>query len=181
MVTGIVSKVFTRPFGNKTMYSLGLVNDKIYGFGGHNPNAQTGDTVEFEAAQNAKGYWTADKDTLKVTKGTAKTVSGASTGATAAAGGTGYWDRKETRDLANDRARELGASRNTAIEWVKFLANVEALKLPATQSKKEDALNSYLDDYTAKFMGSKNEKEPAAAVKAVEAVVEDQEADGTWN
>lgn len=162
MITGIVDKVLTKAWNGKTFYSLALVNDKIYGFGMFKPSANVGDTVSFEAKENAKGYMEADKTTLKVTKGESKVVSGGSVRASSMMGKDDYWSRKEARDIENDKLRTIGASRNTAIAWVDLLIKAEALKLPTKVSEREDALALLLDEYTNRFMGV----EPKTAAEA---------------
>lgn len=191
MVQGTVKQVIERPWGNKTMYSLSLLDHEVlYGFGPVNPRAKPGDKVEFEAEKNAKGYWQGDKATLKVVAGTNEVSSGGSSVvvAKAAVGKDSYWDRKESRDVTNDEHRELGATRNTAIEWIKLLISQEAFKLPPA-TKREDFFNALLADYILRFRGLLLEPvaKPAKAGKApvsAEAqlgVEETVSEDDTWN
>lgn len=187
MISGTVKQVIERPWGQKTMYSLSLLDhDSLYGFGPVNPKAKPGDKVEFEAEKNQKGYWQGDKATLKVVAGTNEVSSGSPAGAVAKAsiGKDSYWDRKESRDVTNDEHRELGATRNTAIEWIKLLLAQEAFKLPPT-SKREDFFNALLIDYITRFRGlDPVVAAPAKATKkvSVEAEVEIAEAmgDSDW-
>src|SRR5712675_1263942 len=86
MISGTVKQVIERPWGQKTMYSLALLDhDSLYGFGPVNPKAKAGDKVEFEAEKNAKGYWQGDKATLKVVAGTNEVSSRSPAGAVAKA------------------------------------------------------------------------------------------------
>lgn len=169
---GFVNKVLSRPFGNKTMYSLTLVNqDGFFGFGGDKPKANQGDKVSFEAETNAKGYLQAKGYSLRVLAPAAESVSTAPT-ARQATGGNGqsaYWDRKEARDLKQDELREIGATRNTAIEWIKLLLDKEAIKLPTKIADKEAFLQELLRDTVDKLRhGPKGS--PDRAPEAVTAV-----------
>ena len=185
MISGIVKSVIERPWGNKTMYSVAVIDqDGLFGFGSWNPRVVPGDKVEFQASKNPKGFWQADKDTLKVEAGKEEVVSNVTTRAIAAGSVKGkdtYWADKEARDVGNDGKRETGASRNTAIEWIKFLVTQGAFpKLPPS-SKLEDFYNNLLADYMNKFMGITGPKTgPAKAAKTTEADKEDQ-SDKDWS
>lgn len=156
MVSGVIAKIADKPWNNKVMYSIVLANDNTYyGFGTYKPNAQVGDFVEFQADKNEKGYWQGNKDTFKkVAQAAEQAIQNvpAKLIRTIAPGKDDYWLNKEKRDLENDHLRSLGAARNTAIEWVKFLIAQEALPVPKTIAKREDSLNAVLDDYTRLFM-----------------------------
>jgi hypothetical protein len=165
MIQGIIREIRTRPWNNKTMYTLVLVNDnQFYGLGTFKPQANLGDFVEFQAAKNEKGYWQADKDTLKVITspegavvGTPATQVQSQTTASYRPAGKSqdekdFWGKKEKREIRNDDLRSLGAARNTAIEWVKFLVEKEAIPVVTKAAGREEALNAVLDDYTKKFM-----------------------------
>jgi hypothetical protein len=158
MITGVVEKVLTKPWNNKVFYSLALVNEGIYNFGTKKPAANVGDKVAFEAQKNNRGYWDADFNTLKVTPAEPESVSNGLSVAVVKSNGAGhvtkdtYWLDKAQRDIKNDELRALGAARNTAIEWVKFLVGQEALPVPKTVAAREDAFRKILDDYTRIFM-----------------------------
>jgi hypothetical protein len=146
------------------MYTLVLTNDgNFYGLGTFKPRANPGDFVEFQAEKNDKGYWQADKNTLKVVASPSPAVAGVpATGVAAQASSSprpskspeerGFWEKKEIREVRNDDLRSLGAARNTAIEWVKFLVEKEAIPVVTKVAGREEALNAVLDDYTKKFM-----------------------------
>lgn len=179
---GFVSKILTRPYNGKTMYSLALVNqDGLFGFGAFPPKAGVGDKVEFDAEKNEKGYWQAKGGSLKVVAGASQeSVQQAPKASQAGsyAGKDDYWNRKEVRDLKQDELREIGATRNTAIEWIKLLLSQEALKLPAKAPDKEAALNALLEDTVTKFRSA-----PAKQIadKAQEASVIEPQESVPWN
>jgi plastocyanin len=183
-VEGIVKNIVTRPWGNKIMYSIGLVNEQgLFGFGPNNPHVNPGDKVYFTSEKNDKGYESAKVASLKIEKATPDTVQTAVKATGAANAQTGYWDRKEARDLHNDSQRELGATRNTAIEWIKLLVSQEALKLPAGP-KRESFLNTLLADYMNLFMGKTTLGPTEAPTKAKAVKVTEPEnavnADEEW-
>ena len=186
MVSGIVASVATKNWQDKTFYSLKLNDGEYYGFGEFRPPAAPGDKAEFYAKKDQKGFWKADKASLKISKGTEEERSNAS-----ARSVTGqsmnkddYWARKEHRDLENDRMRNIGAARNTAIEWISTLLKAEAIKLPAAQAKKEEALNHLLNSYVELF--TQGEDVAKAATKTAKPTVEEdptgaaEEADDDW-
>lgn len=174
---GNVVEVVQRPWKNKVFYSLKLANDgQLYGFGPTNPMTRTGDRVLFEWTNNERGYPTADPSSLKVEKAETHTSTAAPARAVVSMGKDDYWSRKEARDIENDKLRALGASRNTAIAWIDFLVKAEAVKLPAKQADREEALNALLDDYTRTFMGLEKE-EPGSD----EPVTPKESNDGEWN
>lgn len=156
MVTGTVERVISRPYGNKTMWTLKLVNDEYYGFGASRPRANEGDKVKFEAKQNDRGYWQGDIETLAVKPAEQAEVRSNQPVAAVAPRKTeeekGFWNRREVREVENDRLRSLGACRNTAIEWLKFLCEKGAIPEVKKTADKEDVYNRLLDDYTAKFL-----------------------------
>ncbi len=172
MISGTVRTIQTKDWNGKILYTIILNNDSTYyGCGNFNPKAKPGDFVQFEANKNEKGFWQVDKNTLDVTANTGKIAyptpptaaiahsngNGAAYQQVAIPSGLGredYWRNKETRDVVNDKLRSIGAARNTAIEWVKFLVEKEALPslAKAKAASREEVLNKILDDYTRLFM-----------------------------
>lgn len=186
LVEGHIAKVSIKDWNGKKFYSVKLVNqDPYYGFGMFAPKAKEGDKVTFDAEVNEKGYWQAKGGSLKVVaKSAEEVVQGA---AVAAVQGKsqeerGFWAKKEIREVRNDELREIGASRNTAIEWINTLIKVEALKLPAKQADKEAAMNALLDDTVAKFRGLKQAvSDPVPTKAAPAASVGPSEEEVPWN
>ena len=179
---GIVKKIISKPWGDKTMYSLALTDTEgLFGFGNHNPKTKAGDLVEFDAEKNQKGYWQAKGATLHVVQAGLEVVSNGSSVASVARSSGGreeYWEAKEKRDIKQNELREIGATRNTAIEWLKLLIEKEAIKLPAKVADREQLLNDLLNDYINKFRGLAKEAPLKDAGKAVEAA---EVADSEWN
>ena len=183
MVNGIVTKAFTKPWGDKVFHSLGLNDGKIYGFGTYMPQAKEGDTVEFEAKQNQKGYWEAIKGTLKVTKGVVSEATGVPAGVVVRSGKTpqekDFWAKKEEREVKNDHLRSLGACRNTAIAFIQTLAQAGALKLPAKEANRQEALEKLLELYTQQFMGA-DAPVPATPPEEIQVTPVEASADEAW-
>lgn len=167
MVTGVVDQVFVKPYNGKTLYSVKLVNDQSYGSGTFNPNVTPGDRVEFQAIQKGN-YFNLDKNTFKnLGPSQQESVSRAVPAKNFLVGKDDYWSGKEKRDLENDKLRSLGAARNTAIDWIKFLVEKEALPVAKKANEREETLNKLLDDYTLKFM--------SGIIPTVEEVVEEEQ------
>lgn len=143
----------TKIHKNGRFYSV-LVDEVWYGTGANRAECEEGNMIQFDAAQNGK-YWNADLNTLEVLgKGAPKPaykpkVTGGRT--EAFAGKDDYWKKKEDRDVGNDRAREIGAGRNTAIAFVELLIKTDSIKLPPAQNKKADALFEAVEYYREKF------------------------------
>jgi hypothetical protein len=155
MVSGVVGRIGDRKFNGKTFYSFALNGqDGWYGTGVKRP-PDVGTSVKFNEKTNSKGYLEVDGSIEILTDGQPQradlstVIKAASAGA---GGGAAYWDRKEARDVANDSARELGASRNTAISIIDLAIKYEVITLPA-KAKREEFLWTLLDRYTNKLMG----------------------------
>lgn len=187
MVQGVIGRINNKQWNGKTFYSLALKGQEgWYNTGLKRPPAE-GTSVKFEFKTNLKGYKDVDGSIEVLTDGQAASagpvaeVAKSSSGA-GSSGGSAYWDRKEARDLANDAARELGASRNTAIAIIDLALKNEVVKLP-TAAKREEFLWTLLDKYAAKLMGKDKDVESSAAQESTaskEPESSDPEADG-WN
>lgn len=159
-VQGVIQRISDKPWQNKTFYSIALSGqDGWYNTGVKRPPA-IGTTVKFNDKTNARGYKEvdgnieilADQPATPVTD-----VAGAASASAKTGGGSqsAYWDRKEARDITNDSARELGASRNTAISIIDLAIKNEVIKLPAA-AKREEFLWTLLAKYTNKLMGKED-------------------------
>lgn len=155
MVTGMVSRINSKPYNGKMLYSVKLSSDdRWFGLGAGPLNFKEGDTIEFDSKTNAKGYHDALRNTLKVLTQGAEVVSNkASVSQTQSSGVSkeGYWDRKEARDARQDELREIGATRNTALEFIKVLLSSESISLPTKKAEREGFLQDLLDDYINRF------------------------------
>lgn len=168
--SGVVQRILTRNWGNKTFWSFTLSGvDGIFGTGIKKPPME-GASVVFQANQNPKGYLEVDTKSIQYkTDGAPSTAERALEASQASitaakhsngsppltaprASQSGYWEDRAKRDLVNDAARELGASRNTALNFIDIALKHEVFKLPA-QAKREEFLWALLDHYTAKLMG----------------------------
>lgn len=184
MIQGVVSKIIEKPFGNKTFYSFGLKGvDGFFGTGMKRPPKE-GVYVKFNSKNNSRGYPEVDGSIEIVadqvagpTESVANTV-GAQASKAGAGGQSAYWDRKEARDIANDSARELGASRNTAISLIDLALKNEVFKLPAA-AKREEFLWTVLEKYTNRLMG--RSEAPVETVKEPEQAGPDVGDGDTWN
>jgi hypothetical protein len=171
VVEGIIGRVSSRQFNGKNFYSFALNGqDGWYGTGIKRPPPE-GTSVRFESKKTPKGYLEVDGAIEIRTDGEAGTARISSNGSSNTSSGNagvvgnsgaggyskksaeerGYWDRKEQRDLKNDADRELGASRNTALNIIDLMIKHEAVKFPAV-AKREEFIWTLLDKYTAKLM-----------------------------
>jgi len=188
MVQGVIGRIRDTQAGSKTFYSFVLNGqDGWYGSGIKRPPS-VGTSVRFNSKKNSKGYLEVDGGIEVITDGAAE--SAPSVNKFSRAGGVpnqngtsmAYWDRKEARDVHNDELREIGASRNTALNIIDLMIKHEAIKLP-TAAKREEFIWELLDKYTDKLRGkTKSEgSEDAAGQEALSsAQSDDPEADG-WN
>lgn len=188
MAQGVIGRHFEKNWQNKTFWSFALNGqDGLFGCGMKRPPA-VGTSVKFNEKTNAKGYKEVDgsieilADGQAASAGSAISVAKQSTGS-----GSGtqsaYWDRKEARDLTNDAARELGASRNTAIAIVDLALKYEAFKLPAGAAKREEFLFGVIEKYAKKLMG-KDEVEKGfvdAALIETSSVTDNLDPNDSWN
>lgn len=166
LVEGVVERTSEKPGKFGTMYSVKLRNsDTWYGLKGAKYQPfKNGQKVEFDAAQNQRGYWDADSKSVRVLEDVvAEAPAAAAVGRSNYISKDDYWSRKEERDLKNDHLRNVGAARNTAIAFVDLLAKYEAVKLPAKQAEREAALLEAVETYKEEFMKGV-ESEPAEAV-----------------
>lgn len=171
MVQGVIGRVNDKQWNGKTFYSLALNGqDGWYNTGVKKPPT-IGTSVRFNEKTNAKGYKEVDGSIEILADGAAGPAGAVGTVAKAAIAGDGgksaYWLGKETRDLTNDAARELGASRNTAIAIIDLALKNEVVKLPAP-AKREEFLWTLINKYAARLMG-KDEKSTTDSAETGEA------------
>lgn len=160
MIQGVIGRVFEKQFGNKRFYSFSVNGtDGFFGTGVKRP-PNPGTSVKFNEKTNAKGYLEVDGSIEMLSDSAAAPTPSIGTLSKAASAGAGggaaYWDRKEARDFVNDAARELGASRNTAISIIDLALKYEVIKLPAA-AKREEFLWALLDRYVNKLMGKEGD------------------------
>ncbi len=169
MIQGVIQRISEKPFNGKTFYSFAMSGqDGWYGTGVKKPPAP-GVSVRFNEKTNSRGFKEVDGSIEILQDQPARTASVPGAAESTGAGGgsqSAYWNRKEARDITNDAARELGASRNTAIAFIDLAIKNEVIKLPAA-AKREEFLWTLLDKYTNRLMGKENEVQPEV-VKAVQ-------------
>lgn len=144
-VSGRVYKVFEKEFppnkGKKavTWYSIKLEDDKIYyRCKANNPGDIAGKLVEFTTGGD-------DGVQAEVTAGSLTVVEakvGANTIGSGSVGGSG-----STRDASI----QYQSSRKDAIALVDVLLRAAAIKLPAKEAMKLEAVEALVDGYTASF------------------------------
>jgi hypothetical protein len=129
-----------------------------------------GDKISFTYTENGQ-YKNVDLRSVEVQKGTAAP--------TASSAGPNHsnstnWDLKNAQDAERQRAISVQSCRNSAIEVVKILKELDALPLG---SKKQDIagnLEKYIDDLTERYY---NDTQVVAAGKSRAAVVQSEEGD----
>lgn len=180
MVEGVVYKVFDRATKFGKMYSIKLTDDpNYYGTGRTAPPVSEGAKVQFVAKQNERGYWDADPKSFKVVEASVSVAPSARSSVKVNAKDD-YWTRKEERDLLNDKLRNVGAARNTAIEFVKFLVAQEAITLPTKKADKADALLALVEHYRVEFQKTEETKAEPTGEEVTEEIDDLKDA-GEWN
>lgn len=163
-VRGVVNKVFSKDFDNKTLYSFTLQGDRnFYGTGERKAPVEVGKAYEFETRTTPSGRINVDLGTLRPWEdGPTLQAPPVQNFARRTSGGfkgdpdkDAYWKNKEARDIQNDKMRELGATRNTAIALMQVMLANGAVKLPAKENAKEAALYALFEHYTDTLLKGK--------------------------
>ena len=154
-IRGVVSKVSSNQFNGKTLWSLRLQGDNnYYNTGERVPPVTEGASIEFDTKLSPSGKHSVLIESIRPWEnGNIMQAVPANTVRKSADPKESYWADKELRDKRNDLLRELGATRNTAIAFIKLLTDTGSLKLPAAEAKREAVLWEALDHYTKKLMG----------------------------
>jgi hypothetical protein len=197
LVEGVISRINSTQFNGKNFYSFALNGqDGWYGTGIKRPPRE-GVSVRFEFKKNSKGYLEVDGPIEIRTDGEVGPAGGVSTQERSANGSSvgyagnssgskkspeerGYWDRKEQRDIKNDADRELGASRNTALNIIDLMIKHEAIKLPAV-AKREEFLWTLLGKYIARLMAKEQKAEETATPESEPPTGTADENNEVWN
>ena len=180
IVKGVVYKVFDREVNTKRgkakAYSIKLDgDDNYYGVGFTNPNLTAGDYVSFDAGKNAQDYWQADPKSIR--KMDREPTEARTNVASVVKGKDDYWNRKEARDLENDHKRNVGASLNTAIDFVELLLKAEAIQIPTKKSDREKIMSDLVIYYANKFRNLNLEPEASTTVVKVDPISYDEQVD----
>lgn len=134
-VTGEVARIFSNDSGT---FNVKMSDDEMYGFFKTKPNFKEGDTVTFSYSQRGK-YRNADPKTVVVVAAPAAGQS-----ATSSAG------------LSNQDIIRYQAARNSALTFLQLAAQTDAVKLPAKQAEKYDALMGLVHEVTDRFYQEAN-------------------------
>jgi len=161
--TGKVTNVYVKEFDDGKSVSFRLAGDeKFYRCGKKRFEGilEKGNTVEFE--------YTSINDSAAKLVGTPKLAAGkpAGGGGSASSGGS---------STSNDIHYQ--SSRKDAVEFLKAALSVGAIKLPAKESGKLEALEKALDHYTAAFYADVETKGAVARTKGPVKTDDDGEAE----
>lgn len=177
---GVISKVFSKPFQNKTLYSFQLQGDQQYYRLGEKkpPFVQDGASIQFDID------WKGNNASAKNVAPWMEQVVPAALQtpipyAPPAAAKDNYWNNKEKADVARQKKIEIQAARNAAIEFISILLAQEAVKLPAKQADKEAALADMLNHYIEKFL-SENEGTTTTQPVEAETINNDEDSEEKW-
>lgn len=188
-IKGVVSKVSSNHYNNKELWSFRLRGDNnYYNTGEIKPHVLEGQSIEFDTKLSPSGKHTALLDTVREWK----PDSDVPLSNTPMRGFVKssfkkdpdkdlYWANKEARDIKNDKLRELGATRNTAISFVELLVKVDGLKLPAAQNKKEEVLFEAVNHYTEKFLKTHTDEPAPVGEETVGTAATTGEPDESWS
>lgn len=178
---GRVTFVNEKPWNGKTLYSFKLANDEaLYMCGTDKPSIAKGDFIEFDAELNPRGQSLVKTKSIKKKESEVVTPS-------SGAGREAYWQDKAKSDDTRQSKIEWQAARNSAIAAADVILKNGALKLPAKENAKYDAVMALIGDLTSVFFEqtktlSTAKQEPKAPI-SMEAEVEIAEAagDGGWD
>lgn len=137
-IKGEIQFVNEKEWKGKTLYSFKLQDDKTYyRTGTKKPKGvEKGNVVSFEAEENEDGRSAnVDNDTFKVV---GKGSSGSSSASSGGGGST-------NADIQYQSARK------DALTLVQLFVSAGALKLPAKEAAKAEALEALVDKYTALY------------------------------
>lgn len=142
---GFIEGFTSRPGQYGMMHSVKIDNIN-YGTKGTKVPFNEGDYVEFEAVQNAKGYWDADPKSFK--KSDAPASASPSTKAQPGTG-TKAWQPDGDRQAII----QLQSSRNSAIAMVDLLCKSGAVDISKVKSgaDKIEMIELFVDKFTQRF------------------------------
>lgn len=128
--SGVVRKIFAKTNWGTQSFVIDTVDKTYFNLGKVPPMFTEGQTVSFYG-RDGKKAGNVDVDVNTIVVGTETPVAtedyamgGARRTAAAPVTKDAYWSNKEARDLENDRKRNLGAARNTAIAMAELIHKV---------------------------------------------------------
>jgi hypothetical protein len=144
-VNGVIARILTNTWQNKTLYSIVVEGDeRAFGTGATRPQFGVGTAVEFEAERNAKGYWNANPATLIQKPLPVKQVE---------AGKTPEPTADFYKTPANkDKVIELQSCRNSAIALLDILVKNSMVKLPTKKDEQYDAALDLVDELVGRYV-----------------------------
>jgi len=125
-VTGVIENVKKNGSDEKPMYAF-VIEGTWYGSGRKFPGKK-GEAITFEASKNERGYWVAENITKSSAPSYTSNKSGQSSGK--APEERNYWNRKEERDVANDRHLKARWAVSCAMEAAFKSAEAGLIKFP---------------------------------------------------
>lgn len=177
---GRIKFINARDWNGKTLYSIKLEGDEaLYMCGTSKPPVSQGDYVTFDFKQNPKGQNIVDGKSIKAKA--AEVVAAATQG-----GRESYWNDRQKADDGRQKKIEWQAARNSAIAAADVIITSGALKLPAKESAKYEALLALISDLTRKFYDETNnfDAKPKAAMPTEVAPAEETQGEDEseeWN
>ncbi len=180
--SGIVSRIGSKVFGDKTSYYFFLDGvEGLFKMGGKRPTFKEGSQVEFDT--DAKSYveWNSIKSAVAAPE-PAKTAQAAATAAPARSAAplpVAPFDRYRNKQFAYEERRNINrqVARKLAFEEVTKLLELGVFVLPKTQNKMYEAYMAYVAKQTeAIYTDIVADHDPAVAPKPVLAIVPAQTA-----
>lgn len=145
IVKGVVERLSEKE-GKFGLQCGAKVGETWYDLGKTKMGLREGDSVEFQATQNERGYWRIDKGTIKPVE--APVAASVPVGASARAGSTAsaYKDNRQDSIV-------MQSSRKDALEFVKLLVEVGAVDFGKAKGADKQAIaEAYVDKYTDHFV-----------------------------
>ncbi len=165
---GRVTYVNEKPWNGKVLYSFKLANDEaLYMCGNTKPNITKNDFIEFDAQTNPKGQTIVDTKTIR--KKEAQVVQAKEAGRDA------YWSKREQSDDTRQNKIEWQAARNSAIAAADLILKNGALKMPAKEAAKYDAVLALVGELTQMFYDQTKTQSTSAVPAAAAEVVPETE------
>lgn len=191
MINGIVAKVFSKQFGDKTLHSFVLQDqDGVYYRSGEMaPGVKQGDVVEFEVKQSGANLYAQLPIKVTGTLSPAKTSRGKGGFKSGmGAGKDDYWTAREERDIEAQYSMRWQGAYERALKLYPLLLEAEAIK-PATAIKKLADRAPYVKGVinelaTEIYMDTLKAKELTQLAQVEENIIEvsdDNEKDTDWD
>lgn len=158
MVQGVISRVFDKDFGDGPTYSIKLQGDETFYRVGKKLYFKQGDAVEFDTnIKNNNTYANNLRPWVEGPTSTAAPVSEVAKSATAA-----------KSDYQATQARiELQSCRNSALELVKLVLQVDGVTIPTKKPDREAVVVEMVNHYTQMYLDQNAAGKPSNATPEV--------------